>query len=165
MKINWYNLGLMGCAFFGGLAIQALPSLKDFEGGTRISAADMNANFDEVLRWAGEQEKVAGYLTKDGSNTTIPFYRKIITGPSKTTDTTNMAHGLGNVASGRRIIHCDVMVNYSGGTTIALNLTNGSATAAWCDFDDTNLEVKWVTATPHDSGQTYYVLVDYVKAW
>lgn len=169
MKIKqsrWLTGGLVLTAFAAGMAVNAVPNFTTFTAGTPIVAADMNANFAAIKTWATEQEKVAGYVTKD-NGAAVPFYRKVLTG-TKGGQTDTLTHGLSsyNIASGRKILHCDVMVNYdSTGATIALNLDNGSATASWCDFTDTQVEIQWATTTLHSSGANYYVVIDYVRNW
>lgn len=164
---GWTTAGLVVCAFFAGMAVNALPSFNTFSDGERIYADDMNDNFTQIMEWARDQEQVAGYLTKD-NGATVPFYRKIVTGVKGATvdsNTDSLPHGLGSydIASQRRVVGCEVVVNYTGGATTALNLTAGSATAAWCDFTDTEVEVEWVTTTPQDGN--YYVVIDYVRSW
>jgi hypothetical protein len=152
--------------------VRAVGTMIRFMPGDPVSAADFNANFDElhdaiadlegelvtVKADLTEARSVAGYTTlPDGS--TAPFYRKVLQG-TKSSTTTTIAHGVPDApATHRRFLSCVVSTNNETEQTVPINTDTGASGTYWFDFDDTNLTISWVTATT----MPYQVVLEYVK--
>lgn len=164
---------MLGASVLMAASVRGVPNLVTFQAGQPVSAADFNSNFEslqgsiEALQSQvgtlesdlAEAQGAAGY-TKLPNGQTVPFYRTILKG-TKTATTTTLAHGVtGNPATQHRFIACQVTTNYTGGQSMPFNTDMGASGAFYCDLDDTNVGVLWVTATTMD----YFIMLDYTLA-